>query len=76
MIYGHSQSTGGFLQDDNAQNFDTRLDQVLLGKSEMPPESVLEGLYHNRLPGSEQLESVFAMYNQDLSRHHVTPGCR
>ena len=44
------------------------------GKSEMPLENVLEGLYKNRLQGSEQLQTVFAMYNQELSRDGVAPS--
>ena len=46
----------------------------LTGTSEMPPENVLEGLYRNRLQGSEQLQTVFAMYNQELSRYRVAPS--
>ena len=81
MIYGHFQSTVAYdaarslsdfisicLQDDDVQDFDTRWDPILLGTSEMPPENVLEGLYRNRLQGSEQLQTAFAMYKQELSR--------
>ena len=45
-------------QDDNVQDFDTRWDQISMGTSEMPLENVLEGLYKNRLQGSEQLQHV------------------
>ena len=86
MIYGHFQSTGGYdtaqglsvllfaynmmaskisIQDGIGQNLET---------SEMPPEMVPEGLYRNRLQVSEQLQTVFAMYNQDLSRDRVAPS--
>ena len=44
----------------------------LLGTSEMPPENVLKGLNKNRMQGSEQLQTLFAMYNQELSRDRVT----
>ena len=87
MIYGHLQSTGACdtakglsdlfsicLQDDDVKDFDTRWDQILLGTSEMPPENVLEGLQRKRLQGSEQLQTVFAMYNQELSRGRVEPS--
>ena len=40
----------------------------------MLPENVLEVLYRNRLQGSEQLQTIFAMYNQELSRDRVTPS--
>ena len=39
----------------------------------MPPETVLDSLYKNRLQGSEQLQTVLAMYNQELSRDRVAP---
>ena len=86
MIYGHFESIGAYdtaqglsglfslcLQNDDVQDFDTRWDQILSGTSEMPPENVLEGLYKNRLQVSEQLQTVFAMYNQELSRDRVAP---
>ena len=89
LIYVHFQSTGASdaaqglsdlfnicLQNDDVQDFDTRWDQTFLGTSEMPPENVLEGLYKNKLQDSEQLQTLFAMYNQDLSRDRVTPSCQ
>ena len=61
MIYGHFQATGACdaaqgssdlfntcLQNHNVQDFDTRWDQILLQTSEMPPETVLEGLYRRQ----------------------------
>ena len=33
-----------------------------------------ECLYRNRLQGSEQTQTVFAMYNQELSRDRVAPS--
>ena len=62
------------LQNDDAQDFDARWDQIFLGTSEKPPENVQEGLYINKLKGSEQLQTLFAMYNQELNRDHVTPS--
>ena len=89
MIFGHIQSTGAYdtaqgvsdlfsicLQDDDVQDFETTWDQILFGTSEMPPENVLEDLYGNRLQGSEQIQTVFEMYNQELSRDHVAPRCQ
>ena len=87
MIYDHFQATGAYdtaqglsdlfsicLQDDDVQDFDIRWHQILLGTSEMPPENVLEGLCKNRLQGSEQLQTVFTMYNRELNRDKVTPS--
>ena len=87
MIYGHFQSTGAYdaaqglsdffnicFQDKDVPDFDTRWDQILLGTSVMPSEKALEGLGKNKLQGSEQLQTVFAMHKQELSRDHVTPS--
>ena len=62
MIYGHFQSTGACdtaqglsglfsicLQDDDVQDFDTRWGQISLGRSEVPPENVLEGLLQEQI---------------------------
>ena len=78
-IYVHFQTTGASdtaqglsdllsicLQYADVQDFDTRWDQILLGTIEMP---------RNRLQGFEQLQTVFAMYNQELSRDRVPPSC-
>ena len=61
-------------QNDDVQDFDTRCDEIFLGTSEMPPENVLEGLHKNKLQGSEQLQTVFAMYNLELNRDQVAPS--
>ena len=87
MIYGQVQSTRAYdtaqglsdlfnicLQNDDVQDFDTRWDQILLGTSEMPPANVLEGLYKNKWQSSEQLQTVFALHNQELNRDQVAPS--
>ena len=64
MIYEHFQATGASdaaqglldlvnicLHDDDVQDFDTRLDQIILATSELPQENVLEGLYINEVAG-------------------------
>ena len=52
------------------------MDQILVETSEMPPENVLEGLCKNRLQGSEQNQTVFSMYNLELSRDRVVKAIR
>ena len=59
---------------DDVQDFDTRWDQILLGTSGIPPENVLESVCKNKLQSSEQRQTVFAVYNQELNRDHVTPS--
>ena len=81
MIYDHFQATGandaaqGFydlfntcLQNDDVQDFDTRWDQILSGTSKFPHENVLETLFKMKLQGFQQLQTVLALYNQELSR--------
>ena len=46
------------LQNDDVQDFDTRWDQALFTASELPTESVLEGLCKSKLQDSVQLQTV------------------
>ena len=81
MIYDHFQATRAYdaaqcssdlfnicLQNDDVQEFDTRWDQILLGTSEIPQENIVEGLYKMEVAGSEQLQTVLSLYNQELNR--------
>ena len=60
------------LQSGDVQDFDTRLDQILFGTSELPHEK--EGLHKMKLQGSDQLQTVSALYNQELNREKVAPS--
>ena len=57
--------------DDGLQDFDTRLDQVLLTTSEIPEENVFEGLYKMKLQGSAQHQTALAVYDQGMNRDRV-----
>ena len=85
MNHHHFQATGACdaaqglsdlfnicLHDDDLQDFDTRLDQVLLKTSEIPEENVLEGLYKMKLQGSAQHQTVLAVYDQGMNRDRVS----
>ena len=48
--------------------------KILSGTTEMPPENVFEGLYKKKLQVSEQLQTVLAVYSQELNRDQVIPG--
>ena len=89
MIYDHFEGTEAYdaaqglsdlfnicLQNDDGQDFDPRWDPILSGTTEMRPENVLEGLYKKKLQVSEQLQTMLAMYNQELNRDHVIPSCQ
>ena len=87
MVYDNFQATRAYdaaqglsdlfsicLQNDDVQDCFKRWDHILLGTSEIPQENVLQSLYKMKLPGSEHLQTVLAIYNQGLNRDKVTPS--
>ena len=71
MIYEHFRASGAYeavkglsdlfkkaSTDDHVQDCDTKFDQARLAASEMPTETVLEGLYKFKLQDSVQLHTV------------------
>ena len=87
MIYEHFRATGAYdasqglsdlfnvrLQDDDVQNFNTRWAQALLSASEVPSEMVPEGLYMSKLQDSVQLQTTWAMYEQEIIRNNEQPN--
>ena len=87
MNHEHFRATGAYdaveglsdlfhicLRNDDVQDFDTKWDQSLLGTSESLHESVLEGLYRTKLQGSDQLQTVLALHNQEWNRDKVAPN--
>ena len=56
------------LKNDNVQGFDTNCDEVFLSMAEVPDEDMLEILYKQQLPYSEELELlIFAGYGAERS---------
>ena len=49
------------LRDDKVQEFDTRLEEVLLSMSKIPSADVLESLYTLRIRESVQLKTVLEL---------------
>ena len=87
MIYDHFRVSGAHdaaldlsalftvsLQGDDIQDFDTRWDQALLSASEVPKENVLESLYKMKIRESVQLQTVLAMYDQEIDRDRAMPS--
>ena len=87
MIYEHFRATGAHeaaldlsdlftvsLQGDDIQDFDTRWDQALLAATEIPKENVLESLYKMRVRDSVQLQTVLAMYEQEIDQNRAMPS--
>ena len=79
VIYDHFRATSAHdavldlldlfnvsLQGDDIQEFDTRWDQAILSASEAPEENVLESLYKMKIRECVQLQTVSAMYEQEI----------
>ena len=52
--------------DDNIQEFDTRWDEVLSSMSKIPSDEILECLYKLRIRESDQLKTVFELYDMEI----------
>ena len=87
MIYDHCRAVGAYdaaqglsdlhnicLFEDDTQDFDTRWDQALLTASEIISENVLEALYKMKLRGFVHLQTVLAMYDQEMDRDRAMPS--
>ena len=89
MSYEHFRVTGAHeaaldladlfsvsLQSDDIQDSDMRWDKALLTSSEMPKDDVQESVYKMRIRGSAQLQTVLAMYEQEIDQYRSTPSCQ
>ena len=62
------------LHEDNVQEFDTRWDEVLLSKSKIPSDDILESLYKLRIRESAQLETVLELYDMKIHQKISMPN--
>ena len=62
------------LRGDDIQCFDTRGDQALSAASEIPNFHVLESLCKMRVRESVQLQTVLAMYEQEMDQNRSMPS--
>ena len=60
------------LRNDDIQEFDSKLDGILLSMTKIPPDDILEGLYKFRMRESEKLKTVLELY--DLEIHQKKGG--
>ena len=67
-IQGLSGLLGIKLENDDIQDFDLRWEQALLLTSVPPFDNVLEGLYVSKLQDSSQIQTIMALYNQEILR--------
>ena len=70
--YGEIQGLSGLfsikLENDDIQDFDLRWRQALLLPSDPPSDNVLEGLYFSKLQDSSQIQTIMALYKQEIMR--------
>ena len=86
MIYDYFQVSGAHdtvldyagsfsvtLRDDNIQEFDTRWDEVLLSKSKIPSDDILESLYKLRIRESDQQKPYWNCTTWRFIRRYLSP---
>ena len=56
------------LENDDIQDFDLRWEQALLSASDLPSNKIVESLYISKLQNSSQIQSIMALYNQEIIR--------
>ena len=79
MIYDYFRATGAqdtvleyadlfsvTLRSDNVQDFDTRWEEFLLSMTKIPSDGILESLYKLRIRESDQLKTLFALYDIEI----------
>ena len=61
------------LRNDDIQEFDSKLDEILLSMTQIPSEDILEGLYKLRIRESEKLKTVLQLYNMEIHQKKLGP---
>ena len=59
---------------DDIQDSDTSWDQALPPTGEVHHDAILESLYVMRIQGSDQLQTVLAMYEQEINQNPSKPS--
>ena len=62
------------IQDHNVQEFDSRWDEVLLSMSKIPSDEILEGWYKLRIRESDQLKTVWELYDMKIHQKISVPN--
>ena len=81
LIYEYFRPTGSYdeiqglswlfsikLENDDIQDFDLRWEQALLLTSDPPSDKVLEGLYVSKLQDSFPVQTIMALFSQEILR--------
>ena len=62
------------LRNDDIQEFDSKLDGILLPMTKIPSDDILEGLYKIRIRESEKLKTVLELYDLELHQKKAGPA--
>ena len=61
------------LRNDDIQEFDSKLDEILVSMTKIPPDDILEGLYKLRIRESEKLKTVLELYDLEIHQKKAGP---
>ena len=61
------------LGNDDSQEFDSKLDGILLSMTKIPPDDILEGLYKLKIRESEKLQTVLELYDLEIHQKKIGP---
>ena len=56
------------LENDDIQDIDLRWEQLLLFRSDPPSDNVFGGFYVTKLQHSSQIQTITALYNEEILR--------
>ena len=58
---------------NDIQEFDSKWDGILLSKTKIPSDDILEGLYNLRIRESEKLKTVLELYDLEIHQKKIGP---
>ena len=61
------------LRNDDIQEFYSKWDGILLSRTKIPPDEILEGLYKLRIRESEKLRTVLELYDLEIHQKKLGP---
>ena len=86
LIYDHFRVTGSHdsvenytdlfttvLRNGDIQEFDSKWDGILLSRTKIPPDDILEGLYKLRIRESKKLKTVLELYDLEIHQKKAGP---
>ena len=62
--------------NDDIQEFDSKLDGILLSMTKIPSDDILEGLHKLRIRESEKLKTVLELYDLEIHQKKLEPDYR